>query len=50
LFLILLLLLVVVVAIPVAEEIKGKSVPQHTYGGARGERMYSSYSFTTSVI
>jgi hypothetical protein len=26
---------------------KGKAVPQHTHGGARGERMYSSYSFTT---
>jgi hypothetical protein len=26
---------------------KGKGVPQHTYGDARGERRYSSYSFTT---
>jgi hypothetical protein len=30
--------------------IKGKAVPQHTYGGAGGERMYSSYSFTTSAL
>jgi hypothetical protein len=29
---------------------KGKAVPQHTYGGAGVERMYSSYSFTTSVL
>jgi hypothetical protein len=28
----------------------GKAVPQHTYGGAGGERMYSSYSFTTSAL
>jgi hypothetical protein len=27
-----------------------KAVPQHTYGGAEGERMYSSYSFTTSAL
>jgi hypothetical protein len=25
-------------------------VPQHTCGGAGGERMYSSYSFTTSAL
>jgi hypothetical protein len=29
--------------------VKGKAVPQHTYGGMR-ERMYSSYSFTTSAL
>jgi hypothetical protein len=29
--------------------VKGKAVPQHTYGGAGG-RMHSSYSFTTSVL
>jgi hypothetical protein len=29
---------------------KTKAVPQHTYGGAWGERSYSSYSFTTSAI
>jgi hypothetical protein len=28
----------------------GKAVPQHTYGGAGGKRMYSSYSFTTSAL
>jgi hypothetical protein len=28
----------------------GKAVPQHTYGGTGGERMYRSYSFTTSVL
>jgi hypothetical protein len=28
----------------------GKAVPQHTYGGAVGERSYSSYSFTTSAL
>jgi hypothetical protein len=28
----------------------GKAVPQHTYGGAGGDRMYSSYSFTTSAL
>jgi hypothetical protein len=27
-----------------------KAVPQHTYGGTWGKRMYSSYSFTTSVL
>jgi hypothetical protein len=27
-----------------------KAVPPHTYGGAGGERMYSSYSVSTSVI
>jgi hypothetical protein len=26
------------------------AVSQHTYGGAVGERMYSSYSFTTSAL
>jgi hypothetical protein len=26
---------------------KDKTVQQHTYGGARGERRYSSYLFTT---
>jgi hypothetical protein len=30
--------------------IKYKAVPQHTHGGARGERRYSSYSFTTSAL
>jgi hypothetical protein len=30
--------------------IKSKAVPQHTYGGAWRERMYSSYSFTTSAL
>jgi hypothetical protein len=29
---------------------KGKAVPQHTYGGARGERSCSSYSFITSAL
>jgi hypothetical protein len=29
---------------------KGKTVPQHTYGCAGWERIYSSYSFTTSVL
>jgi hypothetical protein len=28
---------------------QGKAIPQHTYGG-QGERMYSSYSFTTSTL
>jgi hypothetical protein len=27
-----------------------KAVPQHTYGGAGGERRYSSNSFTTSEL
>jgi hypothetical protein len=30
--------------------LKGKAVPQLTYGGARGERKYSTYSFTTSAL
>jgi hypothetical protein len=30
--------------------IKGKAVPQHNYGGAWGERIYSSYSFTSSAL
>jgi hypothetical protein len=30
--------------------LKGIAVPQHTYGGAKGERRYSSYSFTTSAL
>jgi hypothetical protein len=30
--------------------VKSKAVPQHTSGGAGGERMYSSYSFTTSAL
>jgi hypothetical protein len=30
--------------------VRGKAVPQHTYGGAGGERMYISYSFTTSAL
>jgi hypothetical protein len=29
---------------------KGKAIPQHIYGGAGGERMYSSYSFMTSAL
>jgi hypothetical protein len=29
---------------------KRKAVPQHTYRGAKGERMYNSYSFTTSAL
>jgi hypothetical protein len=29
---------------------KGKSVPQHTYGGERWEKSYSSYSFTNSAL
>jgi hypothetical protein len=33
---------------PIGKE-KAKVVPQHTYGGAEGERIYSSYSFTTSA-
>jgi hypothetical protein len=36
-----------IVSIP---QIKGKAVPQHTYRGARGERRYSSYSFTISAL
>jgi hypothetical protein len=31
-------------------KVKAKAVPQHTYGGAGGERRYSSYSFTTSAL
>jgi hypothetical protein len=31
-------------------EVKGKAVPQHTYGGAGMERKYSSYSFTISAL
>jgi hypothetical protein len=31
-------------------EVKGKAVPRHTYEGAGGKRMYSSYSFTTSAL
>jgi hypothetical protein len=27
-----------------------KAFPQHTYGGAGGKRMYSSYSFLTSAL
>jgi hypothetical protein len=30
--------------------IKDKAVSQHTYGGTSRERMYSSYSFTTSAL
>jgi hypothetical protein len=30
--------------------LKGKAVPQHRFGGAGGKRMYSSYSFTTSIL
>jgi hypothetical protein len=30
--------------------VEKKAVPQHTYEGAGGERMYSSYSFTTSAL
>jgi hypothetical protein len=33
-----------------ASQVKGKAVPQHTYGGTGGERMYSSYSFTTLTL
>jgi hypothetical protein len=29
---------------------KGKAVQQHTYGSARGNKRYSSYSFTTSAL
>jgi hypothetical protein len=29
---------------------KGKAGPQHTYGGAGGEMMYSSYSFMTLAL
>jgi hypothetical protein len=29
---------------------KIKAVPQHTYVDAVGEKMYTSYSFTTSVV
>jgi hypothetical protein len=29
---------------------KVEAVPQHTYGGAGGERSYSFYSFTTSAL
>jgi hypothetical protein len=29
---------------------KSKAVPQHTYGGAWGERRYSYYSYTTSAL
>jgi hypothetical protein len=31
------------------DKLKGKAVPQHTYGGTGG-RMYSTYSFTTSAL
>jgi hypothetical protein len=30
--------------------VKIKDVPQNTYGGAGGERMYSAYSFSTSAL
>jgi len=33
-----------------SKETEGKAVPQHTYGGARGDSRYSSYSFTTSAL
>jgi hypothetical protein len=35
---------------PLIEKEKSKAVPPHTYGGARGERMYSSYSFLTYAL
>jgi hypothetical protein len=35
---------------PLIQWVKGNAVPQHTYGGAGGEGMYSSYSFTTSAL
>jgi hypothetical protein len=31
-------------------KVKGKAVPQHTYGGEGGKRMYCSYSFTTLAL
>jgi hypothetical protein len=30
--------------------LKGKAVPRRTYTGTGKERMYSSYSFTTSAL
>jgi hypothetical protein len=30
--------------------VKGKAVPQHTYGGAEGERRYTSTSLLTSAL
>jgi hypothetical protein len=30
--------------------VEKKAVPEHAYGGAGGERIYSSYSFTTSAL
>jgi hypothetical protein len=33
-----------------SEQSECKAVTQHTYGGAGGERRYSSYSFTTSAL
>jgi hypothetical protein len=37
------------VGINVCDELKGKAVPQHTYGGAGG-RLCRSYSFMTSAL
>jgi hypothetical protein len=37
------------VSVDHSNSIKGKTVPQHTYGGAGG-RMYSSYSFSISAL
>jgi hypothetical protein len=34
----------------VYRHIKSKAVPQHTYGDEGGERIYSSYSITTSAL
>jgi hypothetical protein len=41
---------VCVCTVPVYIHIKAKAVPQHTYGGAGGEMIYSSYTFTTSAL
>jgi hypothetical protein len=31
-------------------KVKGKAIPQHTYGGTGGERRHSFYSFMTSAL
>jgi hypothetical protein len=35
---------------PQEDVVTGKAVPQHTYGGVGEERIYNSYSFTTSEL
>jgi hypothetical protein len=34
----------------VGKSVKSKAVSQHTYGGVGEDRMYSSYSFSTSTL